>query len=585
MIRVISRHFHSPHAHRWSGLRALQLTGSAQSRVRPSALVLVLVAMATAMALAGCGSEDSKPAQSTVVPAESVSANANSSAATTTPVAATAVVSNQPRATLTGPTPVKSLGGSNESASSQGKLAGPSATATTAPMVGPAIPPAPDATAAPTAGPTEIPASRLRLFDGYDLDLSTGDFWRFRWEYTDRSCSQGSGCRTTEDDGVFQLMLGESKLWKGVTVYRVQTVGNTGYQDDSTTRSFVPEWDYLGVDGDRIVATDATGSSPLVTLFDAETGVWPGSGFFAGRFSDDVLVGATPGQLTTSHEFASWEGVTPGPWHSVRAADSGGECSTFDGRILCPSEEKFDYTETEHYRPGVGPFAYTFNYSATFSGGGYTTSFQTGERLALVASSLMGDEPGDFGKPTPTPPPTPAPTAIVLGDPIYGPVDGSLKLDPGSTQIPEFTSGVNIDAGIVDVTFENPDVSGKWSHGIMFRNAAEETFHMVYITSNGDWGHFARGGSLGSQVVLAAGRFDVNTTAGGRTRLTVWFGILGDKTEGVFLINSEAVSALDLSLPAALGPGDAVAVSGLFPSDEFNGATTFFTDFTVYEKP
>jgi hypothetical protein len=384
------------------------------------------------------------------------------------------------------------------------------------------------------------------------------------------------------------VALGESKEWKGITVYRVVAVGKTGYHDDPVTRSFAPEWDYLGVDGSRLVATNATGSSPLVTLFDAQTGVWAGSGFFASRFPDDVLVGALPGQLTDSHEFASWDGVETGPWHSVRAADSGGECSLFDGRILCPTEEKFDYTENEYYRPGIGPFAYQYDYSASFSGGGFSSSFQTSERAALVASSFLGDEAGDFGKPTPVPPsptPEPSPTPVVLGEPIFAPHDGGLRLDPGSSQIPEFNAGVNIDAGVVDVTFENPDVSGMWSHGIFFRNPEEERFHAVFIASDGTWGHFARGGSLNSQIVLARGQFDFDTTIGGLNKLTVWFGVLSGKNTGYFQINDRDVAQLDLSFAGASTAGDIAVVTGLFPADEYNSAFTNFTQFTVYEKP
>ncbi len=448
--------------------------------------------------------------------------------------------------------------------------------------------PAPAPTPAPTLGPADTPTPEPPLVAGYDLELSEGDFWRFRWEYTDHSCAQGSGCKTKKDDGVFQVTLGEPKQWKGATVYRLVSVGETGYHDSTTNRTFVPEWDYLGVDGHRLVATNASGRSPLVTLFDAQTGVWAGSGFFAGRFPDDVLVGASPGSLTGSHEFASWDGVQTGPWHYVSAADSGGECSLFDGRILCPSEEKFDYTETEYYRPGIGPFGYMFNYSMSFSGGGFSSSFQTGERVALVASSFMGDETGDFGKPTPVPPtatPTPAPTPVVLGDPIFGPVDGRLRLDPRGSQIPEFNSGVDIDAGVIDVTFENPDVAGKWSHGIFIRNSAEETFHAVFINSDGEWGHFARGGSLASQVTIALGQFDFDTASGGTNKLTVWFGVLGSKTTGYFQINDEDVAVLDLSFTGALSSGDVTVVSGLFPSDDFNGSMTYFTNFTVFEKP
>ena len=144
------------------------------------------------------------------------------------------------------------------------------------------------------------------------------------------------------------------------------------------------------------------------------------------------------------------------------------------------------------------------------------------ERVALIASSFTGDNAGDFGKPTPVPPtstPEPSPTPVVLGDPIFGPVNGSLQLESTANQIPEFESGVNIDAGVADAIFENPNVSGKWSHGFVFRNSAEETFHAVFINSDGEWGHFARGGSLGNQPTLALGQFDFDRTVGGEEQV------------------------------------------------------------------
>jgi hypothetical protein len=455
-------------------------------------------------------------------------------------------------------------------------------------IVGPTATTAPREGSSPGPAPSPTPPPLAPLFSGYDLEFSTGDFWRFRWEWTDTSCAQGSGCRTTDDDGIFQITLGESKEWLGTTVYRVIVVGNAGYHDDPTTRSFVPEWAYLGVVGQRIVATNATGSSPLITLFDGQVDRWAGSGFFRGRFPDDALVSASPGELTGTHEFASWDGVETGPWHFVQADDSGGECSTFDGRILCPTEEKFDYTETEYYRPGIGPFAYMYNYAASFSGGGFTSSFSTGERVALIASSFAGDEAGDFGKPTPIPPTvtvTPSPAPVVLGDPIFGPRSGFLNLEPQAIDIPEFESGVVIDAGVADALFVNPNVSGKWSHGILFRGSAEERFHAVFINSDGEWGHFARGGSLASSETFALGNFDFDRSIGGENRLTVWFGVLDGANKGLLRINDQDVAILDLSFADASAAGDVSVVSGLFPADDFDGSATQFIDFTVYAKP
>lgn len=185
--------------------------------------------------------------------------------------------------------------------------------------------------------------------------------------------------------------------------------------------------------------------------------------------------------------------------------------------------------------------------------------------------------------PTPTPEPTPAP--IVLGDPIYGPVDGELELSLIANQVPEFVAGRNIDAGVADVVFTNPNVSGKWSHGITFRQSGEERFHAVFINSDGEWGHFARGGSLSSQITIALGEFDFDRSNGGQNRLTVWFGVVSGANSGIIQINGQDVAVLDLSYAGASASGDVKVISGLFPSYEFNGESTRFTGFTIYEKP
>ena len=251
---------------------------------------------------------------------------------------------------------------------------------------------------------------------------------------------------------------------------------------------------------------------------------WAGSSFFSGRFQNELLVEAIPGELTSSNVFASWPGVETGPWHFVRTADSQGKCETIEGRQICPQEESFDYNETEYFRPGIDPFGHQYSFAASFSGGGFTTSFAVEERVALIASSFAGDDPGLLAPDSlvSAATPTPVPTAAALADPIFGPVDGALELTPGATQIPDFSSGVNVDSGVVQVLFVNPDVpSNKWTHGITFRQSAEEVFHAVFISSDGSWGHFARGGSTNNEVVPELGQTNFDTTPGGRNLLTL----------------------------------------------------------------
>ena len=426
------------------------------------------------------------------------------------------------------------------------------------------------------------------VFAGYDLDLATDDFWRFKWEWTDTSCAQRSGCSKKTDDGVFQVALGEPREWLGVTVFEVIVSGDSEYYDDPTTRSFAPRWDYLGVVGHRLVATDAVGAAKLVTIFDGQLGKWAGSGFFTSRTDDDVLVEARSSSISGTQTMADWGDIEPGDAHVVGAADSQGKCEVIEGRKICPREESFDYSEREYFRADVGPLGYEYRYAASFSGGGFNSSYQTEEKLALVASSFLGDDAGDFGKPTPVPPtstPVPTPTPVVLGSPINGPTNGQLHLAPAAVEIPEFESGVSLKNGVVDVVFRNPNVSGKWSYGVTFRNSGEETFHAVFVNSDGQWGHFARGGSLESQQVFAVENLTFDRSPGAENRITVWFGVLVDSETGLFQINNEDVALLDLSYTGAPAAGDVSVMSGLFPSDEFDGSATQFFDFQIFEKP
>ena len=139
---------------------------------------------------------------------------------------------------------------------------------------------------------------------------------------------------------------------------------------------------------------------------------------------------------------------------------------------------------------------------------------------------------------------------------------------------------MNVDSRIVQVLFVNPDVpSNKWTHGITFRQSAEEAFHAVFISSDGSWGHFARGGSTNNEVVSELGQANFDTTPGGRNLLTLSFKGLG----GVLFINDIQVADLDLSFPPALGPGEVRVMSGMFPTDELTGESTIFAGFTVYK--
>ena len=433
------------------------------------------------------------------------------------------------------------------------------------------------AASSPTPAPSPTPKSR---YSGFDLDLSEGTFWEYRWTYTDRSCAQGSGCSTDEDSGVFQVTLGERRTIEGIPVHEVIVTGKHAVSLSKVNRDFAPKWRYLGVAGDRIVGSDG---AALTTIFDGITGKWAGSGYFTDRFDSDELVVAKTSSLTDSSEIADWPGVRKGPWVFVSRAASQSQCEMIAGLRICPREEAFDFSETEYYREGVGPLAYNFRHSASFSGGSFFSSYQTAEWVALVGSSLRGDVAERAAAPTATPAPVaPIPTStpqrtLPASAPAFGPVDGSLAHDPADDMIPDFSSGVSLGEAAVEVSFVNPDTP-RWSYGFSFRQSEEETFHAVYVNSDGRWMHFARGGTPESQVDLGSGLVTLRRGPGASNHLMVIF----SSDAGWFFVNGEFIAELDLSLPeAAQDPGDVRVFGAVNLGDETAGEATVFSDFTI----
>lgn len=444
----------------------------------------------------------------------------------------------------------------------------------TAPTRASASPAATETPATPEPTPTPRPE-----FEGYSLGLSEGAFWEYRWSFVDRSCAQGSGCGTDEDSGLFRVTLGEQRQIGGVPVYELIVTGKSAIELPDERRDFAPRWRYLGAADDRIVVSNG---STLTILFDAVSGKWAGSGYFTNRFDEDELIVARTGRLDQSFEIANWPGVEQGPWEFVGRAASQSQCETIAGLRICPREEAFSFTESEYYRSGVGPVAYRFHNTASFSGGGFFSSYETTEWVALVASSLRGDAGSAIL--SPSMPPEEAPAAIVApSDPadiplIFGPVDGSLPLEPGSDQISDFSSGVSLEGAIVQVRFTNPQIAdGRWSYGISFRQSEEETFHAVYLSGDGQWGHFARAGSFDGESGLDGGTAAFNLQSGESNLLTLDF----EATEAVFFVNGEQLAELDLELPGARAPGDIRVMAGLLATDHLDGSEILFSGFII----
>ena len=240
-----------------------------------------------------------------------------------------------------------------------------------------------------TVAPSPTPTPRL-AYPGFDFEVGEGAFWEYQWSYTDRSCAQGSGCSTKKDEGRFQVMLGPPREIQGITAYEIRLAGKHQVALSGANRDFAPRWRYLAVSDNRILGSRGSGFS---VIFDGKLGKWAGSGYFTDRFSADELIEARPSNITEELAIAVWPGVQTGPAIAISRASSQSICETIAGVRVCPREESFNISERELYREGIGPVAYLFQSSFSFSGGNFFSSYQTTENVGLVASSLRGDSP------------------------------------------------------------------------------------------------------------------------------------------------------------------------------------------------
>ena len=224
-------------------------------------------------------------------------------------------------------------------------------------------------------------------YPGMSLELATGDFWDFGWSWTERNCSQGSGCRTSDEAGTFRVTLGESRPIGRVDFFEVSLSGV--HLADGGGTDLGPSWAYLGVDGPLLLGSDGGAS---VVLFDARSGEWTGSGFFS-RFGGAETHVAAEVNISGEHPLNSWSGFQTGPAVSVVRSDSKTLCEIIAGQRICPNDQAFSLAESQYYREGAGPLGYTYRFSMSFTGGSFSSSTSSVETVALVASSLQGDSP------------------------------------------------------------------------------------------------------------------------------------------------------------------------------------------------
>ena len=233
----------------------------------------------------------------------------------------------------------------------------------------------------------------------------------------------------------------------------------------------------------------------------------------------------------------------------INPGNSGGPLLTLAGEILGVNTFKIEFTQSG--RP--------------VEGFGFAISEQT-------ISQILPDLKNQALVALPTPTPTPQPTGR------FGPTDGVLEHDPAAGFIEVFSSGVFLKDSVIEARFFNPYSTsvGSWDYGFIFRDSALNTFHAVFVRSDGYWYHYLRMGTVeASQKVASQQPAAIDTSPTGSNYLQIV--ALGD--EAWLFINGTLAGELNVgSLTEA---GDVLAINAYFTGDSIEGESTRFEDFTV----
>ena len=163
--------------------------------------------------------------------------------------------------------------------------------------------------------------------------------------------------------------------------------------------------------------------------------------------------------------------------------------------------------------------------------------------------------------------------------PLYGPVSGELKHDPGDDLVPWKPSGVWLTNMELEATFYNPYSQSvkAWNYGFFVRVGHESNVRFV-VTSRAHWEVI--GWTEEEHKTLGADRFQAafNTNTGATNHLRV----VVEGKKGEFYVNGNRVAVVDLGDFTEVG--DVAVGTGFFDDSEVGGAVTRFEDFIVWEK-
>ena len=187
-------------------------------------------------------------------------------------------------------------------------------------------------------------------------------------------------------------------------------------------------------------------------------------------------------------------------------------------------------------------------------------------RLALMKSGMS---PGGTG---------PQATRASRPQHTFGPVSGTLDQDPSDGFIPTFDSQIDVADFVADVTFTMPhDITGKtWSSGFLVRRSDRRTGHVVVIHKSGRWSHYLRHAGPADYLLDQVG-FSASIRTGENERNHVR--VIASGSAGWLFVNGDYIAELDLS--GLVESGSVALVGAFFDSDELEGLSTPYTNFTV----
>ncbi|HMA35933.1 MAG TPA: protein kinase [Chloroflexia bacterium] len=157
-----------------------------------------------------------------------------------------------------------------------------------------------------------------------------------------------------------------------------------------------------------------------------------------------------------------------------------------------------------------------------------------------------------------------------------GPVADQLPQNPADSTIPQYTSDVTARNFAVAVRFYNPydRAQNPWDYGIIFRRTQSNDEYRGVVYSKARWA-LTQGPETARYRPLPA----LDTSTGGSNLLR----LIVQDDQGYFFVNEHYIATLNLA--AKTTAGDIAAGTGFTQGDELSGATTRFSDFTVWILP